>query len=86
MFTGMTSLNLASSLGEIAPAQLDGLELLKQLRPLTGTWFPQVSPDILTNATTQFIEYTQACRATIRTLQNLPPATVTALPCLEFCL
>ena len=86
MFTSMTSLDLGSCLGEVAPVQLDGLELLRQLRSTTGVWFPQVSPDVLTKATTQFIAYTQACRATMQMLQSLPPVTVTAVPCLEFCL
>ncbi len=86
MFTGMTSLELVSCLGNLDPVQLDGVELLKQLRPLTGTWFPQVSPDVLTKATTQLIDYTQTCRATLRMLQSLPPIIVTTIPCLEFCL
>jgi hypothetical protein len=84
MFHNITSLDLASCLGEVAPVQLDGLELLKQLRPLTGSWFPQVSPEVLTQATTQFIEYAQACRSTMRLLQSLPPVTLTTLPCMEF--
>ncbi len=84
MFTGMTSLSLASCLGEVAPVQLDGLELLKQLRLVTGTWFPQVNTDVLIQATTQFIEYTQMCKSTMRTLQSLPPFILTSLPCLEF--
>ena len=84
MFQVITSLELASCLGEAAPVQLDGLELLRQLRPLTGAWFPQVSPAVLTQATTQFIDYTQACRSTMRLLQSLPPVTLTTLPCLEF--
>ena len=84
MFHGITSLDLASCLGEVAPVQLDGLELLRQLRPLTGAWFPEVSPDILTQATTQFIEYTRACRSTAYTLQSLPPVILTSLPCPEF--
>jgi hypothetical protein len=86
MFHGTTSLDLASCLGNLAPVQLDGLDLLKQLRPTSGTWFPQLSPDVLTKATTQFIDYTQACRSTLRTLQSLPPVTVNVLPCPEFCL
>ena len=86
MFHGTTSLDLATCLGDLAPVQLDGLELLKQLRPVTGTWFPQVSPEVLTRATTQLIEYTQSCRATMRTLQGLPPVTLNRLPCLEFAL
>jgi len=84
MFQNITSPDLAFCLGEVAAVQLDGLELLRQLRPLTGAWFPQVSPDILTQATTQFIEYTQACRSTMRLLQSLPPVTLTTLPCMEF--
>src|SRR5258708_1061418 len=53
MFHGTTSLDLVTCLGDLAPVQLDGLELLKQLRPMTGAWFPQVSPEVLTTATTQ---------------------------------
>ena len=86
MFTGITSAELADCLGQIVPVELKGVELLKQFRPHTGAWFPQVPVDILTEATSQIIAYTQECAAALGKLQVLPPVTLKALPCMEFCL
>ena len=86
MFTGITSLDLAMCLGTLAPVQLIGVELLSELRPSTGAWFPQVSLEVLTKATTQIVDYTKACALTLRTLQTLPPVILTGRPCLDFCL
>ncbi len=79
-------LTLVDCLGKVPPVELKGLELLRQLRPLTGDWFPQVSAALLSEATVQLIDYTQACAAAIHKLQALPPITFRALPMMEFCL
>ena len=86
MFTGITSAELADCLGDIAPVELKGVELLRQFRPHTGAWFPQVPVDVITEATAQIIAYTKDCAAAIRKLQVLPPMTLSTLPCMEFCL
>ena len=86
MFTGFDVLSLVDCLGQVPPVELKGLELLRQLRPLTVDWFPQVPAAALSEATAQIIEYTQVCAATVGKLQVLPPITLTTLPALEFCL
>ncbi len=86
MFSGITSVELAMCLGNLVPVQLLGVELLSELRPSTGAWFPQVSVEVLTKATSQIVKYTQACASTLRALQTLPSVTLTGRPCLEFCL
>ncbi len=86
MFATFDVLTLVDCLGRVPPVELKGLELLRQLRPLTGDWFPQVPVALLTEATVQLIEYTQACAAAIHKLQALPPITLRVLPVMEFCL
>jgi hypothetical protein len=84
MFTSLTSLELAGCLGQVEEVELKGLTLLRQLRPLSGNWFPDVPPAILTEATTEIIDYTKACAATAAKLQALPPVLLPGLPCPEY--
>jgi hypothetical protein len=86
MFTGLDVLALVDCLGQAPPVELKGLELLRQLRPLAGAWFPQLPAAVLAEATAQIIDYTEACAATVRKLQVLPPVTLGTLPIMEFCL
>ena len=86
MFSGITSAELAECLGEIAPVQLKGLELLQQFRPPTGAWFPQLPTEVIAEATSQIIAYTKDCAAVVRKLQMLPAITLASQQCLEFCL
>ena len=86
MFAGLTSLDLAECLGSVVEVDLKGLELLRQLRPLSGEWFPQVPAPVLAEATQEIIAYTRQCSLTASKLQNLPPVILSDLPCMEFCL
>jgi hypothetical protein len=86
MFSGITSVELADCLGEIAPVQLKGVELLQQFRPHAGAWFPQLPPDVIAEATSQIIAYTKDCAAVVRKLQMLPAMTLATRHCAEFCL
>ena len=86
MFSGITSAELAECLGEIAPVQLKGVELLQQFRPPAGAWFPQLPTEVIADATSQIIAYTKDCATVVRKLQMLPAMTLTSQQCLEFCL
>ena len=86
MFANLTSTDLAECLGSASEVDLKGLELLRQLRPVSGEWFPQVSAPLLAEATTQIIAYTRECNAAAARLQNLPPVILAGLPCPEWCL
>ena len=85
MFSGITSAELAECLGEIAPVQLKGLELLQQFRPPAGAWFPQLPTEVIAEATSQIIAYTKDCAAVVRKLQILPAMALTTRQCAEFC-
>ena len=86
MFSGITSEELADCLGEIAPVQLKGVELLQQFRPPAGAWFPQLPAEVIAEATSQIIAYTKDCSAVVRKLQVLPAMTLATRQCAEFCL
>ncbi len=77
---------LVECLGHVPPVDLRGLELLRQLRPLTGEWFPQIPADVLADATAQIIDYTRACALAVHKLEALPPITLSTVPVEEFCL
>ena len=86
MFVDLTPTDLAECLGSVGEAPLKGLELLRQLRPLSGEWRPQVPAPELAEATTEIIAYTRQCSAAATRLQSLPPVILPDLLCLEFCL
>ncbi len=86
MFAVFDVLALVDCLSQVPPVELKGLDLLRQVRPLTGDWFPQVPAALVAEATVQLIDYTQTCAASIHKLQALPAVTLRALPIMEFCL
>ncbi len=86
MFADLTSADLAECLSSVEEVNLKGLELLRQLRPVTGQWFPQVPAEVLAEATSQIVAYTRACSTAASKLQSLPPIILPDLPCAEFCL
>lgn len=86
MFTSITATDLIECLEALEPVSLLGLDLLREIRPTTGAWFPQLPLDVLTEATQQIVAYTKACAAAIRKLEILPPIILTTRRCLEFCL
>ena len=86
MFHFTSPSDLAECLGSVGEVELKGLELLRQLRPLSGEWFPQVPAPVLTEATNQILAYTRECRVAASKLQSLPPVILAGLPCAEFCL
>ena len=86
MFTSITATDLIGCLESIEPVALLGLDLLRESRPATGAWFPQLPLDVLTEATKQIIAYTKDCAAAIRKLEILPPMILTTRCCMEFCL
>jgi hypothetical protein len=86
MFTGIDVQSLVACLEQVPPVNLKGVELLRQLRAISGDWFPQVSADVLSEATAEMIEYTKASAAAVRKLQAVPPIPLRVLPVAEFCL
>jgi hypothetical protein len=86
MFAAFDIPMLVECLGHMPPVELKGLELLRQLRPLTGTWFPQIPADVLAEATAEIIDYTRACSLTVHKLQALPPITLSTVSVQDFCL
>ena len=86
MFADLTSTDLAECLGSVGEVHLKGLDLLRQLRPLSGEWFPQVPAPVLADATVEMAAYTRECSITASRLQSLPPVILPDLPCEEFCL
>ncbi len=86
MFAAFDVLTLVDCLSQVPPVELKGLDLLRQIRPLNGDWFPQVPAALVVEATVQLIDYTQTCAAAIHKLQALPPVTLRALPMMEFSL
>src|SRR5262249_37337896 len=84
MFQFTTCIELAECLGQVGEVELKGLTLLRQLRPVSGEWFPRVRVDVLTEATTEIIEYTKQCAAAASKVQALPPTLLAEVPCPEF--
>jgi len=86
MFHFTSPSDLAECLGSVGEVHLKGLELLRQLRPTSGEWFPQVSAPVLAEATAEIVAYTRECSLTASRVQSLPPVILPDLPCEEFCL
>ncbi len=85
----MTRAALLQCLAEVPPFEPQGVQLLRQLRPQTGEWFPAALPDASTSqvieATVEIIGYTQRCADAIRKLAQLGPVPLD-LPLVEFAL
>lgn len=85
MFTGMTQQRLVAVLGQVAPVELLGLDLLRWLQPQGGAWFPSgVETETLAKATAELIDYTGRCGAARARLQRLPPVALRDKAVLEF--
>ena len=85
MFTGMTQGQLVAVLGQVAPVDLLGLDLLRRRQPQGGAWFPSgVEAQTLARATAELIDYTGRCGAARARLQRLPPVAHRDKAVLEF--
>jgi hypothetical protein len=84
MFTHLTAAQLAERLASVPPASLKALELLRQLQPPPGEWFP-ACPDAaaLTGAAQELSVYLNECQALSKRLGALRPIP-TSRPLMEY--
>jgi len=89
MDTGITLQSLRDCLSEVRPVELKGMTLLKERRP-QGQFFPAIgqaeslSREVIAEAITEIVAYTQRCRFAAERLSSLAPIPVTAFSALEY--
>jgi len=87
MFSGVTSCALVECLSAMPPMTLLGVELLRELRPITGQMLPVGAPaDKVLEATLQMIRYADACAQACGRLQSLLSVPLLGVSMVEFCL
>ena len=89
MNAGVTLQSLRDCLSEVRPVELKGMALLKERRP-QGQFFPRIgeesslSREIVAEAITEIVAYTQRCRLAAERLSDLTSIPVTAFSALEY--
>lgn len=87
---GLTIESLRDCLAGLPPVELKGMALLKERRP-HGQFFPQltggqkgISREVITEAVTEIVGYTERCRRAAQQLAKLTPISLTAFSILEY--
>lgn len=87
---GLTVESLRDCLAGLPPVELKGMTLLRECRP-TGQFFPQlthrpdgISREVLAEAVSEMVAYTQRCRQTAQQLTSLLPIPLTCFSILEY--
>lgn len=87
---GLTVESLRDCLAGLPPVELKGMVLLRECRP-NGQFFPQltggqngISREVIAQAVTEIIGYTERCRRTAQQLAKLTPIPLTAFSILEY--
>lgn len=88
---GLTLESLRDCLADLPPVELKGMTLLRECRP-TGQFFPQltsrpnggISREVIAEAVSEMVAYTQRCRQTAGQLARLIPIPLTTFSILEY--
>jgi hypothetical protein len=87
---GLTIESLRDCLAGLPPVELKGMALLKERRP-HGQFFPQltagqngISREVVADAVTEIVGYTERCRRAAQQLAKLTPVPLTAFSILEY--
>ena len=86
----LTVESLRGCLAGLPPVELKGMALLKERRP-HGQFFPQltggqngIAREIIAEAVTEIVGYTERCRRAAQQLAKLTPIPLTAFSILEY--
>lgn len=87
---GLTVDSLRDCLAGLPPVELKGMALLRERRP-NGQFFPQLESgaqgiprDVIAEAVTEIVGYTERCRRAAQQLVKLAPIPLTAFSILEY--
>lgn len=87
---GLTIESLRDCLAGLPPVELKGMVLLKERRP-HGQFFPQleggqigIAREIIAEAVTEIVSYTERCRRAAQQLAKLTPIPLTTFSILEY--
>lgn len=87
---GLTLDSLRDCLAGLPPVELKGMALLRERRP-HGQFFPQfggrqmdIPRDVIAEAVTEIVGYTEHCRRAAQQLAKLTPIPLTAFSILEY--
>jgi hypothetical protein len=87
---GFPRSSLRDCLAGLPPVELKGMALLRERRP-HGQFFPQfisgqqgIPREVITEAVTEIVGYTERCRRAAQQLMTLAPIPLTAFSILEY--
>lgn len=87
---GLSVESLRDCLADLPPVELKGMTLLRECR-LTGQFFPQLSSrpngiarEVIAEAVSEMVAYSQRCRHTAGQLARLVPIPLTTFSILEY--
>jgi hypothetical protein len=87
---GLTVESLRDCLAGLPPVELKGMALLRERRP-HGQFFPQleggqqgIPRELIAEAVTEIVGYTERCRRVAQQLAKLTPIPLTAFSILEY--